>query len=377
MTNAEKELDGPLTGITVLDLSRVLAGPWATQILADLGARVIKIERPGSGDDTRHWGPPFLDTDNELPESAYYLAANRRKEVRFLDLANPEAQDTIRTLAKEADIVVENFRVGGLTRYGLDYAALGALNPRLIYCSITGFGQDGPRAQEPGYDYMMQAMGGLMSLTGTPDKEGGAPMRAGIPIVDLMTGMYATTAIQAALWERQRTGKGRHIDMALFDVALAMLANQGQSYLLSGESPGRIGNRHPMIVPYQPFQAQDRPFIIAVGNDGQFARLCRLLGLPELSADARFATNSARVKHRTELIPLLTAPLARQPADYWLEKLAENGIPCGPILSVAEAFNDPQARHRKTVQTVPHPEKGRIPVIASPIRFCPSSGDAS
>lgn len=357
----------PLRHIKVLDLSRVMAGPWATQNLADLGATVIKVEKPGHGDDTRGWGPPFVGNDDEHI-AAYFLAANRGKQSIAIDITTDKGQELIKQLAKECDIFIENFKVGAMKNFGLDYDALKAINPQLIYCSISGFGQDGPYADKPGYDYMMQAMGGLMSITG--DNE---PMRVGVPITDIMTGMYATIAIHAALLEREQSGNGTYIDMALFDVQLAMLANQAQNYLASGNVPGRIGNTHPNIVPYQLFRATDDYLIIAVGNDKQFATFCNLLDLSDLATDERFATNAARVRNRDELIPQIAAVIQTKSAEEWLEILEQANIPCGPVNHLDQAFDHPQAQHRETKQTLPHPTLGDITTVQNPIRFANSS----
>ena len=357
-------LTGPLAGIRVLDLSRVLAGPWCTQLLGDLGADVIKIERPGAGDDTRHWGPPWHG-EGERRVAAYFLSANRGKRSAAIDFATEEGAGLVRRMAGQCDVVVENFKVGGLARFGLDAASLRAANPKLIVASITGFGQDGPYAARAGYDFIIQAMGGMMSVTGHPDGEpGGGPMRAGVAIADLFTGMYACVAILAALHQREKTGAGAHIDMALFDTQLAMLANQASNALISGEEPPRQGNTHPNIVPYQPFEAADRPLIIAIGNDRQFARLSELCGHPEWASDERFATNGARVAHRGEIVRLVAECIARRPAAEWFEKLDSAGIPAGPINRVGQALADVQAQHRAMVRTI-----GGVPLVGSPVRI--------
>jgi len=336
----------PLSGIRVLDLSRVLAGPWCTQLLADLGAEVIKVERPGAGDDTRHWGPPWHG-EGEDKVAAYFLAANRGKKSAAIDFAEPEGAELVRRLAATSDVVVENFKVGALKRYGLDADTLRAANPRLIYASITGFGQDGPYKDRAGYDYIIQGMSGLMSITGQPDgAPGGEPMRVGVAVVDLFTGMYTANAILAALVRRGVTGEGAHIDSALFDVSLAMLANQASNALVSGKDPSRQGNTHPNIVPYQPFATADQPIIIAVGNDRQFAKLAAILGAPEWAADERFSANAARVANRDILIPLIAAKLATRPAAEWFAELDGAGIPAGPINTISQALADPQAMHR-------------------------------
>jgi formyl-CoA transferase len=354
----------PLEGIKVLDLSRVLAGPWCTQLLADLGADVVKIERPGAGDDTRHWGPPWFG-EGEARVAAYFLSCNQGKKSAAIDFAQPEGAAVVRKLAESVDVVVENFRVGGLEKFGLDAKSLRAANPRLVYASITGFGQDGPYADRAGYDFMIQAMGGLMSITGLPDDEpGGGPMRVGVAVADLFTGMYTAVAILAALLRREKTGEGAHIDMALLDTQLAMLANQASNFLVSGKDPPRQGNTHPNIVPYQPFDAADRPLVIAVGNDRQFARLAELAGHPEWSNDPRFATNAARVANRAEIVRLVGEVIRQQSASFWLERLDEAGIPAGPINSISEALADVQAQHRQVVRTI-----AGIPMVGSPIRF--------
>ena len=364
MSGLERTGAGPLAGIRVLDLSRVLAGPWATQLLADLGAEVIKVEKPGAGDDTRHWGPPWLEREGETV-AAYFLAANRGKKSVAIDISKPEGAALVRRMAADADVVVENFRVGGLAKYGLDADSLRQANPRLIYASVTGFGQDGPYASRAGYDYIIQGMGGLMSLTGLPDGEpGGGPMRVGVAVADLFTGMYAANAILAALYRREQTGEGATIDLALFDVQLAMLANQASNALVSGRDPVRQGAGHPNIVPYQPFAAADQPIIVAVGNDTQFARLAEILGHPQWSADQRFATNAARVAHRDTLVPMIARIIADQPAADWLAALEHAGIPAGPINSVSQALADPQAIHRGMKREV-----DGVPLVGSPLRI--------
>lgn len=365
-------MQAALSHIRVLDLSRILAGPWATQLLADLGADVIKVERPGRGDDTRGWGPPFVRDaqghDTDL--AAYFLCANRNKRAITVDIAHPEGQRLLRALACECDVVVENFKQGDLARHGLDYAALKAINPRLVYCSITGFGQDGPYAARAGYDFLIQGLGGLMSLTGRPDAEaGGGPMKTGVALTDILTGLYAANAIQAALAWRERSGEGQYIDLALLDVQVACLANQAMNYLVTGESPARLGNAHPSIVPYQDFPTADGHMILAIGNDTQFARFCEAAGQPELACDARFATNQERVRHRETLIPLL-APLTRQRATAdWIATLEALGVPCGPINTLAEVFADPQVCARGLRVDLPHPQAGHIPQVASPLRL--------
>ncbi len=361
----------PLAGIRVLDLSRVLAGPWATQTLADLGADVIKVEKPGAGDDTRHWGPPWHELDGD-EVAAYFLAANRGKKSVAIDFATEEGAALVRRMAADFDVVVENFRVGGLTRFGLDAASLRAANPRLIYASITGFGQDGPYAQRAGYDYIIQGMGGLMSLTGLPDGvAGGGPMRVGVAVADLFTGMYTANAILAALYRRAETGVGATIDMALFDTQLAMLANQASNAMISGRDPGRQGVGHPNIVPYQPFAAADQPIIIAVGNDGQFRKLATILGHPEWTDDPAFASNAQRVANRDTLIPRIEAIIATRPAAEWLPSLEQAGIPAGPINGVTQALADPQAVHRGMRLDV-----AGTPMVGSPIRIDGQRQDA-
>jgi crotonobetainyl-CoA:carnitine CoA-transferase CaiB-like acyl-CoA transferase len=364
-------LSAQLAGVRVLDLSRVLAGPWCTQLLADLGAEVIKIERPGVGDDTRHWGPPWHG-EGEERVAAYFLSANRGKRSAAIDFATEEGAALVRQLARKCDLVVENFKVGGLAKFGLDAATLRAENPRLIVASITGFGQDGPYADRAGYDFIIQGMGGMMSITGLPDGEpGGGPMRAGVAIADLFTGMYACVAILAALHARDKSGEGAHIDMALFDVQLAMLANQASNFLVSGDDPPRQGNTHPNIVPYQPFDAVDQPIIIAVGNDRQFRRLAELCGHAEWCADERFATNGARVANRAAIVGLVAEAIARKPAAEWLDLLDGAGIPAGPINRISQALSDVQAQHRAMVRTL-----SGVPVIGSPMRIDGARADS-
>ena len=361
----------PLEGIKVLDLSRVLAGPWCTQLLADLGAEVIKIERPGSGDDTRHWGPPWHG-EGEERVAAYFLSANRGKKSAAIDFSRPAGAALVRELAAKADVVVENFKVGGLAKFGLDAGSLREINPRLIYASITGFGQDGPYADRAGYDYIIQGLGGLMSITGLPDGEpGGGPMRVGVAVVDLFTGLYTSVAILSALYARERSGEGAHIDMALFDTQLAMLANQASNALVSGKDPPRQGNTHPNIVPYQPFDAADQPIIIAVGNDRQFAKLSAMCGHAEWASDERFANNGARVAHRGEIVPLISACIKEKPAAHWLEQLERAGIPAGPINSITQALSDVQAQHRGIVRTI-----AGMPLVGSPVRLAGARADS-
>jgi len=359
---------GPLAHVRVLDLSRVLAGPWASQVLADLGAEVIKVERPGAGDDTRGWGPPFLCDPQGRPtsESAYFASTNRSKRSVTIDLSHPEGQELVRRLARRSDILLENYKVGGLDRYGLSYERLREVNPGLVYCSITGFGQTGPYRHRAGYDFLLQGMGGLMSITG---EAGGAPMKVGVAIVDVLTGMYAATASLAALAHRQRTGEGQRIDLSLLDVQVAMLANQAQSYLSTGAAPERLGNAHPSIVPYQAFATADGHMVVAVGNDGQFARLCQVAGRPELADDPRFARNAGRVRHRAALVPLLEELFRARPGAAWIAALEEAGVPCGPINDLGQVFADPQVVHRRMRREVAHPLAGPTAIAGSPIQL--------
>ena len=364
-------MKAPLAGLKVLDLSRVLAGPWCTQLLADLGADVVKIERPEVGDDTRHWGPPWHGEGDDRV-AAYFLSANHGKRSAAIDFAVPEGAALVRQMAAQSDVLVENFKVGGLAKFGLDAASLRAANPRLIVASITGFGQDGPYADRAGYDYIIQGMGGLMSVTGEPDgAPGGGPMRVGVAVADLFTGLYTCVAILAALNARHASGEGAHIDMALFDTQLAMLANQASNALISGQDPPRQGNTHPNIVPYQPFAASDQPIIIAIGNDRQFARLAAICGHPEWAADERFATNGARVAHREAVVALVAEVIATKAAAEWLAQLEAAGIPAGPINTVTQALNDVQAQHRAMVRTI-----GGMPLVGSPVRIDGSRMDA-
>ena len=363
---------GALSHLRVLDLSRVLAGPWATQILADLGAEVIKVERPDGGDDTRGWGPPFMADADGAPtaESAYFLCTNRGKQSLCVDIKTAEGQVTLRALAAECDVVVENFKVGDAARYGLDYASLSAVNPGLVYCSITGFGQTGPLRERPGYDFLVQAMGGLMSVTGQPDGSPGAePMKVGVALTDIMTGLYATIGILAALTERDRSGLGQQVDLALLDVTAATLANQASNYLVGGLNPGRLGNAHPNIVPYQSFVARDGHLVVAVGNDAQFRRFVAVLGSPELAHDARFQTNRLRVQHREQLIPLLQARMLERDKADWLQRLETEGVPAGPINSVAEVFAEPQILAREMRVNVPHPLNPDLELVGNPIKL--------
>ncbi|MBH3460789.1 CaiB/BaiF CoA transferase family protein [Pseudomonas putida] len=363
---------GALSHLRVLDLSRVLAGPWSGQILADLGADVIKVERPDSGDDTRAWGPPFLrDARGEnTSEAAYYLSANRNKRSVTIDFTQPEGQRLVRELAAKSDIVIENFKVGGLASYGLDYERLKAVNPRLIYCSITGFGQTGPYAKRAGYDFMIQGLGGLMSLTGRPeDEQGAGPMKVGVALTDILTGLYSTVAILAALAHRDQSGYGQYIDMALLDVQVACLANQAMNYLTTGTPPKRLGNAHPNIVPYQDFPTADGDFILTVGNDGQFRKFAEVAGQPQWADDPRFATNKQRVAHRAELIPLIRQATVFKTTAEWVAELERAGVPCGPINDLAQMFQDPQVVARGLKVDVPHPLAGSVPQVASPIRL--------
>jgi len=358
--------------IRVLDLSRVLAGPWCSQNLADLGADVIKIERPGCGDDTRAWGPPYArDADGkDTSEAAYYLSANRGKRSVTVDIASSEGQALIRDLARHADVVLENYKVGQLKRYGLDYESLKAIKPDLVYCSITGFGQDGPYAHRAGYDFLIQGMGGLMSVTGERDElPGGGPQKAGVALTDLMTGMYATIAVLAALTHRDRTGAGQYIDMALLDTQVAMLANVGSNYLNSGKAPKRWGNAHANIVPYQTFACSDGHIIVAAGNDGQYQKFVDAGGRPELAADPRFATNPARVAHRDVLVPLLAEMVATRGRDEWIALLEAVGVPCGPINDVGEVFANEQVQARGMAVALAHPAAGQVTLVRSPMKM--------
>ncbi|HSI58158.1 MAG TPA: CaiB/BaiF CoA-transferase family protein [Ideonella sp.] len=361
-----------LQGLKVLDLSRVLAGPWAGQMLGDLGADVIKVERPGAGDDTRTWGPPWVPQADgaESRQAAYFQCANRNKRSVAIDMATAEGQALVRELAAQADVVLENFKVGGLAAYGLDYESLKDVNPRLVYCSITGFGQTGPYAPRAGYDFLIQGMGGLMSLTGRSDAEDGAgPQKVGVALVDIMTGLYSSIAVLAALSHRDRTGEGQHIDMALLDVQVATLANQASNYLTSGTAPRRMGNAHPNIVPYQDFPTADGDMILAIGNDGQFAKFCAVAARPELAADTRFATNPARVANRAVLIPLLRQATVMKTTAEWIAALESAGVPCGPINRLPEVFADPQVVARGLRLELPHPAFGSVPLVANPIRL--------
>jgi len=362
----------PLSHIRVLDLSRVLAGPWASQNLADLGAEVLKIERPGSGDDTRSWGPPFLkDKDGaETRESAYFLSVNRGKKSVTLDIAKPEGQRIARELAAKCDVLLENYKVGGLAKYGLAYDDLRRINPHIVYCSITGFGQSGPSAHRPGYDFIFQGMGGLMSITGERDGEpGGGPQKVGIAVTDVLAGMYASLAVTAAIAHRERTGVGQYIDLALFDAIVAFGANQILNYFTSGKIPGRYGNAHANVVPYEVFATTDGHLILAVGNDSQFASLCKVAGRPELAADSRYATMPGRITNRAELIPLLREIFRQRPSGRWLTELEASNVPCGPINDYKDVFEDLQVRHRGLKIEIPHPAGVPCPSVASPMRF--------
>jgi crotonobetainyl-CoA:carnitine CoA-transferase CaiB-like acyl-CoA transferase len=363
---------GPLKHVRVLDLSRILAAPWAAQILADLGAEVIKVERPGAGDDTRSWGPPFLkDAQGEdTREAGYYLAVNRNKQSITVSIDTPEGQQIVRELAARSDIVLENYKAGTLSRYGLDAASLRAINPRLIYCSVTGFGQTGPRRDQPAYDFLIQAMGGLMSVTGEREGQPGAgPQKVGIPIVDIMTGMYAAVSVLAALARRHETGQGETIDIAMLDVQVATLANQAMNHLVSGKTPVRNGNAHPNIQPQDVYPCKEGEVILVVGNDGQFARLCKVLGHAEWAQDTRFATNAQRVRHIGELSALLRQAFMAWSRKDLIAALDQAGVPCGPINSVAEVFEDPQVQHRGMFMELPHPCGVKVPQVASPMRF--------
>ena len=373
------EKQSALPHIKVLDLSRVLAGPWCTQILADLGADVVKVERPGTGDDTRHWGPPFLKDaqGKETEQAAYYTCANRNKRSITVDIAKPEGQALIRQMAARSDVLVENFKVGGLAHYGLDYASLKAVNPRLIYCSITGFGQDGPYAERAGYDVMIQAMSGMLSITGRPDEvPGGGPQRVGVALTDIFTGVYASTAILAALEVRHRTGEGQHIDMALLDVGMAILANQASGFLNTGKVPQRQGNSHPSLVPYQDMPTLDGAMLLAIGNDGQFTRFCAVTDRPELATDERFASNPQRVKHREALVPLLQEITRTRSTADWIALLEDKAVPCGPINDIGQAFEDAQVKARglmleqpRSPQAVAQEGIPAIRGVASPLRL--------
>jgi crotonobetainyl-CoA:carnitine CoA-transferase CaiB-like acyl-CoA transferase len=361
MTEAQPLRPPPLAGRRVLDLSRVLAGPWSTMVLADLGAEVIKVENPRGGDDTRHWGPPYAGG-----EAAYYLCANRNKKSVAIDLSNPEGQKLVRRLAAQSDVLVENYKLGGLDRYGLDYVSIAAVNPRIVYCSISGYGRTSPIAERPGYDYVIQAEGGLMAITGEVD---GEPMKVGVAVADLFTGMASAQAILAALIAADRDGVGQHIDMALYDAQLSMLANVGSACLVSGSEPKRFGNGHPAVVPYQMFHAADGEFVIAVGNDRQFAGFAALLGRHDLAADPRFSTNRARVGNRAGLIDVLTPLLRQKPVAHWLAGLRAAGVPCGEVRGVAAALDAPESRARGMVVEVAHPTAEHVRLVASPLKL--------
>jgi formyl-CoA transferase len=367
--------EGALAGLKVLDLSRVLAGPWCTQILADLGADVVKIERPGVGDDTRSWGPPFLTDSNgdETDQASYFTSCNRNKRSVTLDMATPEGQALLRQMAAQSDVVVENFKTGGLKQYGLDHESLRALDRRLIYCSITGFGHDGPYANRAGYDLLIQAASGMMSITGRPDDEpGGGPMRVGVALTDIFTGIYASTAILAALEVRHRSGVGQHIDMALLDVGMAILANQASAFLNTGIAPPRQGNTHPSLAPYQDFRTRDGAMMLAIGNNGQFARFCEAADQPGLASDARFASNALRVQHREALVGLLDVVTRTRSTAEWIALLEDRAVPCGPINDIAQAFADPQVKARGLAVTLPRQAGegiAQITSVASPLRL--------
>lgn len=364
---------GALSHLRVLDLSRVLAGPWASQILADLGAEVIKIEKPDSGDDTRSWGPPwvsFPEWSNEERQSAYFAGANRNKQSVAIDLSHPQGQVMVRALAEHCDVVVENFKVGGLKQYGLDYESLREINPRIVYCSITGFGQTGPYSHRPGYDFLVQGMGGLMSITGRPDGEPGeGPLKVGVALTDIMTGLYATVGILAALAHRETSGHGQYVDAALLDVQIACLANQAMNFLASGAQPPRLGNGHPNIVPYQDFCTADGHIIITVGNEGQFAKLCEVLGHPFWSQDPRFSSNSARIANRAVLVPLIQSVLSTRDTQHWLDQLEASGVPSGPINNLHDVFADPHVIHRGMKVELDNEDGSQVSVVASPIRL--------
>ena len=365
---------GALDDIKVVDLSRVLAGPWSTQNLADLGADVIKIERPGVGDDTRSWGPPFVShTEGDAQDAAYFFCANRNKRSLTLDFTTDKGREILIKLIAQADVLIENYKVGGLKKYGLDYDSLSRINPRLIYCSITGFGQDGPYADRPGYDALVQAMGGLMSVTGEPDDvQGGGPQKVGVAVVDILTGLYATNAILAALFHRAKSNQGQHIDIALLDVQVAALANQSGNYLLSGSVPQRMGSAHPSIVPYQPFACADGHVMLAIGNDGQFTSLCRAAGQAAIASDERFATNAMRVRHRAELLEVLKPLMRQHGVERWCELAQQEGFPCGPINTIDRVFRDPQVRAREMHIQMNSPSYGALDLVASPMRLSAS-----
>ncbi len=361
---------GPLNGTKVLDLSRILAGPWCSQLLADLGAEVIKVERRGTGDDTREWGPPFVQSaDGKRGDSAYFLGTNRGKKSITIDIGTPAGQGLVRSLVRNADVVIENYKFGDMKRYGLDYESLAAINPRIVYCSITGFGQTGPYRERAGYDFMIQAMGGLMSVTGERDElPGGGPQKCGVPIADMMTGMYAAVAIVAALRERDASGKGQHIDMSLLDTQVAWLANHALNYLVSGQVPKRWGNAHPNLAPYQAFPTRDSHIILAIGNQGQFRRFCELAGLA-IADDPRFVDNKARLANRAALVALIGEAMKTRTTGEWMEALEREGVPCGPINTIDEVFADAHVRHRRLRFDLPHAHAPSVPQVANPIRF--------
>lgn len=356
-------------------MSRILAGPWAGQTLADLGADVVKVERPGQGDDTRGWGPPFARAHDgrETPESAYFLSANRGKRSVTVDISRPEGQEIVRSLAIRSDVLLENYKKGGLARYGLDHESLRRINPGLVYCSITGFGQSGPYSGRAGYDFLIQAMGGLMSVTGeADDRPGGGPQKIGVALSDILAGLYAVIAVLSALAWREKTGRGQHVDLALLDVTVAAMANQAMNYLVSGSPPGRMGNAHPNIVPYEAYRAADGHIILAVGNDEQFRRFCEAAGRRDLADDPGFATNRDRVVNRNRLAPVLEGIIARRPRKHWLDVLEGVGVPCGPINDLAQVFDDPHVAARGLLQKLPHPAVGEVPSVSNPIRLSES-----
>ena len=364
-------MPGPLNSLKVIDMSRVLAGPWAGQLLADYGAEVIKIERPGVGDDTRSWGPPWLrdSAGNDTKEAGYFQSTNRNKRSVTVNLAHPLGQELIRKLVARSDVLLENYKVGSLQRYGLDATTLCELNPTLIYCSISAYGQSGSKSAEPGYDAMIQAAGGLMSITGESDAEGGRPTKVGVAIADIMAGMYAATAVLAALVAREQSGRGQHIDVPLFDSQVAWLANQNMNYLLTGTPPDRRGTAHPNIVPYQAFQTADGYLMLAIGNDSQFANCCASLGCPEVAEDPRYSANSARIENRDELIQIIAERLTGETTAYWLDRFASLHIPAGPINDLAQVFSDPVVAERRIVRSLNHSLAGEVPTVANPVRF--------
>ncbi len=367
-------LDIALSGIKVVDLSRILAGPWCTQNLADLGADVVKVEHPGRGDDTRQWGPPYLeDEDSGEQMSAYFSCCNRGKRAVAIDFSTPEGANAVREMVKTADVLVENYKADSLAKYGLDYASLQAINPRLVYLSITGYGQTGPLADKPGYDYVFQGMGGLMSYTGLPDGQPGAtPLRTGVAVIDVSTGMYATSAVLAALFQRHQTGRGQYLDIALLDVAVALNANQGANYLVSGKNPERSGNAHPNCAPYEVFACADGHLILAIGNDAQFQRFCGVAGKPEWAQDARFATNALRIVNLPALRALLVALFPERTRQAWTDAFDQAGVPWGPIHTLDEVFAHPQVQHRKMLQVLQHPQVGAVPTVRNPMLSAPT-----